>query len=164
MTTILLTEDFVLADRRVVAMSYDTATHASEPKIWVDPKGRGALGIAGSREVALDEITLSRLFEAAFKATETAAEPDIVEFKRLTEEKFRSLYAAYIVTKKGSFVVDGYVTAVKQPHSIVTGSGGLFARAAYYYGVKPEEIVPLVATFDETTSPEFDIFYRKDLK
>lgn len=164
MTTILVTEDFVLADRRVIAMSLDTVTHASESKIWVDPKGRGALGIAGSRETALDDVTFSRLFEAAFKATESMAEHDIAEFKRLSDEVFRNLYAAYLVTRKGSFFVNGYITVVNHPHTKETGSGGLFARAAYYYGVKPEEIVPLVANFDETTSPEYDIFYRKDLK
>lgn len=164
MTTLLITEDFILADRRAIALGIVSNIHVSEPKLWVDPKGRGAIGAAGSRRITLTDIHFSRYFDAAFKASETMQPEDLAEFNKLNAEFFVCNYAAYLITAKGAFVLNERIDAVTHPFLKETGSGGIFAKAAWYYGVKPEDIIPLVATFDETTSPDFDLFYRKDIK
>ena len=164
MTTLLITEDFILADRRAIALGINSNVHVSESKLWVDPKGRGAIGTAGSRRITLTDIHFSRYFEAAFKASETEQPEDIASFNKLNTEFFSCNYATYLLTAKGAFVLNDHVDVVTHPFLKETGSGGMFAKAAWYYGVKPEDIIPLVATFDETTSPDFDLFYKKDIK
>lgn len=162
MTTVLVTKDYILADRLV-----DYAGTVKElPKLhkhknkFVFYTGERVLdtefwkiSMAAAIEKYLDEDKRKEV------------EPLFVDFF----EKERIFDQIVIFTARKThwltLVAGKFEDLVINENAVwATGSGGGFARAAWATGISEKKIMPLVGSIDPSSSTTYDLFYRKSLR
>nr|DAG37567.1 MAG TPA: hypothetical protein [Caudoviricetes sp.] len=162
MTTVLVTKDYILADRLV-----DYAGTVKElPKLhkhknkFVFYTGERVLdtefwkmSITAAIEKYLDEDKRKKV-EPLFA--------DLIEKERIYDQIV--IFTAR-ETHWLTLVADKFKTFVINKNAVwTTGSGGDFARAAWATGISEKKIMPLVGSIDPSSSTTYDLFYRKHLR
>ncbi len=172
MTTILATDEFILADRK---LRHETELKLSmwSPvrKLYTFDEGRVAVAFAGNYGFKRSASDFKMLYDKIMKVL--YADRGSSSYSKLTADTtaFASgvlgglTFNVVIYTKEATYEYDIKGLTVRHPGGVVqVGSGSIYANAAYVFGVKPERIMEYVATLDEWSSREFDLIYRKDLK
>lgn len=162
MTTVLVTKDYILADRLV---EY-SGTVKELPKLH-------------KHKNKFVFYTGERVLDTEFwkMSTAVAIEKYLDEDKRkkveplLVElfEKEQMFDQIVIFTVRETYwlglVADKFKTFVINKNAVwTTGSGGGFARAAWATGISEKKIMPLVGSIDTASSQTYDLFYRKHLR
>lgn len=162
MTTVLVTKDYILADRLV---DYG-GTVKAVPKLH---KYKNKFVVYAGERVLDSDLWKKTIM--------TAVEKYLIEEKRTkVEGLFRDLierdrfYDQFIIytAEETHWLgrLDGkFESRILNKNTIwATGSGHGFARAAWATGISEKNIIPLVGTIDTATSETYDLFYRKHLR
>lgn len=162
MTTVLVTKDYILADRLV---DYG-GTVKEIPKLH---KYKNKFVVYTGERVIDSDLWKTMIM--------TGAEKYLIEEKRAKVEgifkdlieKEQTFDQIIIFTAKETHWL-GLVGGKFEAHALnkntvwTTGSGQGFARAAWATGIAEKNIVPLVGSIDTATSQSYDLFYRKHLR
>ncbi|EBV2202049.1 hypothetical protein DN143_11080 [Salmonella enterica subsp. enterica serovar Javiana] len=162
MTTVLVTKDYILADRLV-----DYAGTVKElPKLHKH-KNKFVF-YTGERVLDTEfwKISMTAAIEKYLDEDKRKeVEPLFVDFF----EKERIFDQIVIFTARKTrwltLVAGKFEDLVINENTVwVTGSGGGFARAAWATGISEKKIMPLVGSIDPSSSTTYDLFYRKSLR
>lgn len=162
MTTVLVTKDYILADRLV-----DYAGTVKElPKLHKH-KNKFVF-YTGERVLDTEfwKISMTAAIEKYLDEDKRKeVEPLFVDFF----EKERIFDQIVIFTARKTrwltLVAGKFEDLVINENTVwVTGSGGGFARAAWATGISEKKIMPLVGSIDPSSSTTYDLFYRKHLR
>lgn len=162
MTTVLVTKDYILADRLV-----DYAGTVKElPKLHKH-KNKFVF-YTGERVLDTEfwKISMTAVIEKYLDEDKRKeVEPLLVDFF----EKERIFDQIVIFTARKTrwltLVAGKFEDLVINENTVwVTGSGGDFARAAWATGISEKKIMPLVGSIDPSSSTTYDLFYRKSLR
>lgn len=162
MTTVLVTKDYILADRLV-----DYAGTVKElPKLHKH-KNKFVF-YTGERVLDTEfwKISMTAAIEKYLDEDKRKeVEPLFVDFF----EKDRIFDQIVIFTARKTrwltLVAGKFEDLVINENTVwVTGSGGGFARAAWATGISEKKIMPLVGSIDPSSSTTYDLFYRKSLR
>lgn len=162
MTTVLVTKDYILADRLV-----DYAGTVKElPKLHKH-KNKFVF-YTGERVLDTEfwKISMTAVIEKYLDEDKRKeVEPLFVDFF----EKERIFDQIVIFTARKThwltLVAGKFEDLVINENAVwVTGSGGGFARAAWATGISEKKIMPLVGSIDPSSSTTYDLFYRKSLR
>ena len=162
MTTVLVTKDYILADRLV---DYG-GTVKELPKLH---KYKNKFVVYTGERVLDSDLWKTMIISGAEKylIEEKRAKVEGI-FKDLIEKE-RLFDQVIIFTAKETFWL-GLVADKFEAHTLnkntvwASGSGQGFARAAWASGIAEKNIVPLVGSIDTATSQSYDLFYRKHLR
>lgn len=162
MTTVLVTKDYILADRLV---DYGGTVKAS-PKLhkyknkFVVYTGERVLDSEPWKMTIMSTVEEYLIEEKRAKVREL--------FKDLIEkEQFYDQIIIYTAEETHwlGLLGDKFVSHTLNKNTIwTTGSGQAFARAAWASGISEKNIIPLVGSIDTATSETYDLFYRKHLR
>lgn len=162
MTTVLVTKDYILADRLV-----DYAGTVKElPKLhkhknkFVFYTGERVLDTEFWK-ISMTATIEKYLDEDKRKEVESLL-VDFFEKERIFDQIViftarKTYWLTLVAGKFESFVINENTVWV-------TGSGGGFARAAWATGISEKKIMPLVGSIDPSSSTTYDLFYRKHLR
>lgn len=162
MTTVLVTKDYILADRLV-----DYAGTVKElPKLHKH-KNKFVF-YTGERVLDTEfwKISMTATIEKYLDEDKRKeVEPLLVDFF----EKERIFDQIVIFTARKTYwlalVAGKFESLVINENTVwTTGSGGGFARAAWATGISEKKIMPLVGSIDPSSSTTYDLFYRKSLR
>lgn len=162
MTTVLVTKDYILADRLV-----DYAGTVKElPKLHKH-KNKFVF-YTGERVLDTEfwKISMTAAIEKYLDEDKRKeVEPLFVDFF----EKERIFDQIVIFTARKThwltLVAGKFEDLVINENAVwATGSGGGFARAAWATGISEKKIMPLVGSIDPSSSTTYDLFYRKSLR
>lgn len=162
MTTVLVTKDYILADRLV-----DYAGTVKElPKLHKH-KNKFVF-YTGERVLDTEfwKISMTATIEKYLDEDKRKEiEPLLVDFF----EKERIFDQIVIFTARKThwltLVAGKFEAFVINENTVwTTGSGGGFARAAWATGISEKKIMPLVGSIDPSSSTTYDLFYRKSLR
>ena len=162
MTTVLVTKDYILADRLV---DYG-GTVKELPKLH---KYKNKFVVYTGERVLDSDLWTTMIISGAEKylIEEKRAKVEGI-FKDLIEKE-QTFDQIIIFTAKETHWL-GLVGGKFEAHALnkntvwTTGSGQGFARAAWATGIAEKNIVPLVGSIDTATSQSYDLFYRKHLR
>lgn len=162
MTTVLVTKDYILADRLV---DYG-GTVKELPKLH---KYKNKFVVYTGERVLDSDLWKTMIISGAEKylIEEKRAKVEGI-FKDLIEKE-QTFDQIIIFTAKETHWL-GLVGGKFEAHALnkntvwTTGSGQGFARAAWATGIAEKNIVPLVGSIDTATSQSYDLFYRKQLR
>ena len=162
MTTVLVTKDYILADRLV---DYG-GTVKELPKLH---KYKNKFVVYTGERVLDSDLWKTMIISGAEKylIEEKRAKVEGI-FKDLIEKE-QTFDQIIIFTAKETHWL-GLVGGKFEAHALnkntvwTTGSGHGFARAAWATGIAEKNIVPLVGSIDTATSQSYDLFYRKQLR
>lgn len=162
MTTVLVTKDYILADRLV-----DYAGTVKElPKLHKH-KNKFVF-YTGERVLDTEfwKISMTAAIEKYLDEDKRKeVEPLFVDFF----EKERIFDQIVIFTARKThwltLVAGKFEDLVINENAVwATGSGGGFARAAWATGISEKKIMSLVGSIDPSSSTTYDLFYRKSLR
>ncbi|EDM4449018.1 hypothetical protein CSU86_05745 [Salmonella enterica subsp. enterica serovar Dublin] len=162
MTTVLVTKDYILADRLV---DYG-GTVKELPKIH---KYKNKFVVYTGERVLDSDLWKTMIMSAAEKYLIEEKRTKVEGIFKDLIEKERLFDQVIIFTAKETFWL-GLVADKFEAHTLnkntvwVTGSGGGFARAAWATGISEKKIMPLVGSIDPSSSTTYDLFYRKSLR
>lgn len=162
MTTVLVTKDYILADRLV---DYG-GTVKELPKLH---KYKNKFVVYTGERVLDSDLWKTMIISGAEKylIEEKRAKVEGI-FKDLIEKE-QTFDQIIIFTAKETHWL-GLVGGKFEAHALnkntvwTTGSGQGFARAAWASGIAEKNIVPLVGSIDTASSQSYDLFYRKQLR
>lgn len=156
MTTVLVTKDFILADRKVVLHSL--------------PRERKKLIV--TKKFAI--FTGKNYLETPERKLLTSLVRNYLEGKiddvALLEkhDKLTGGNTTFVFCKNKVVHMEDRSVSVYTGDALVVpmgfGSGEVLALSAYFAGVDEKKITELVSNIDHFTSEKFDIVYRKDLE
>lgn len=177
MTTILITNDFVLADRSIghgIEMN-----RVLEPKMYRGKDNKGVIVVGGGkgfkRKASEWEEAYRSMMRLIHPIKIPGVPPERVNELNETQERLYLSYLKYFVanddkmfllTATNNFVFSAGETSaeVLYPGTCHTyGTGGDLAMYLYLLGLPPKEIIDGVSTLDQLTSKEYDIVFRKEL-
>lgn len=162
MTTVLVTKDYILADRLV---DYG-GTVKELPKIH---KYKNKFVVYTGERVLDSDLWKTMIMSAAEKYLIEEKRTKVEGIFKDLIEKERLFDQVIIFTAKETFWL-GLVADKFEAHALnkntvwASGSGQGFARAAWASGIAEKNIVPLVGSIDTATSQSYDLFYRKHLR
>lgn len=162
MTTVLVTKDYILADRLV---DYG-GTVKELPKIH---KYKNKFVVYTGERVLDSDLWKTMIISAAEKYLIEEKRTKVEGIFKDLIEKERLFDQVIIFTAKETFWL-GLVADKFEAHALnkntvwASGSGQGFARAAWATGIAEKNIVPLVGSIDTATSQSYDLFYRKHLR
>lgn len=162
MTTVLVTKDYILADRLV---DYG-GTVKELPKLH---KYKNKFVVYTGERVLDSDLWKTMIISAAEKYLIEEKRTKVEGIFKDLIEKERLFDQVIIFTAKETFWL-GLVADKFEAHTLnkntvwVTGSGGGFARAAWATGISEKKIMPLVGSIDPSSSTTYDLFYRKSLR
>ncbi|EAA4127181.1 hypothetical protein BZ425_15150 [Salmonella enterica subsp. enterica serovar Enteritidis] len=162
MTTVLVTKDYILADRLV---DYG-GTVKELPKIH---KYKNKFVVYTGERVLDSDLWKTMIMSAAEKYLIEEKRTKVEGIFKDLIEKERLFDQVIIFTAKETFWL-GLVADKFEAHTLnkntvwASGSGQGFARAAWASGIAEKNIVPLVGSIDTATSQSYDLFYRKHLR
>lgn len=162
MTTVLVTKDYILADRLV---DYG-GTVKELPKIH---KYKNKFVVYTGERVLDSDLWKTMIMSAAEKYLIEEKRTKVEGIFKDLIEKERLFDQVVIFTAKETFWL-GLVADKFEAHALnkntvwASGSGQGFARAAWASGIAEKNIVPLVGSIDTATSQSYDLFYRKHLR
>lgn len=162
MTTVLVTKDYILADRLV---DYG-GTVKELPKIH---KYKNKFVVYTGERVLDSDLWKTMIMSAAEKYLIEEKRTKVEGIFKDLIEKERLFDQVIIFTAKETFWL-GLVADKFEAHTLnkntvwVSGSGQGFARAAWASGIAEKNIVPLVGSIDTASSQSYDLFYRKHLR
>lgn len=162
MTTVLVTKDYILADRLV---DYG-GTVKELPKIH---KYKNKFVVYTGERVLDSDLWKTMIMSAAEKYLIEEKRTKVEGIFKDLIEKERLFDQVIIFTAKETFWL-GLVADKFEAHTLnkntvwASGSGQDFARAAWASGIAEKNIVPLVGSIDTATSQSYDLFYRKHLR
>lgn len=162
MTTVLVTKDYILADRLV---DYG-GTVKELPKLH---KYKNKFVVYTGERVLDSDLWKTMIISGAEKylIEEKRAKVEGI-FKDLIEKELFYDQIIIFTAKETHWL--GLVGGKFEAHALnkntvwTTGSGQGFARAAWATGIAEKNIVPLVGSIDTATSQSYDLFYRKHLR
>ena len=162
MTTVLVTKDYILADRLV-----DYAGTVKElPKLHKH-KNKFVF-YTGERVLDTEfwKISMTAAIEKYLDEDKRKeVEPLFVDF--FEKERIFDQIVIFTAGKTRwlTLVAGKFEDLVINENTVwVTGSGGGFARAAWATGISEKKIMPLVGSIDPSSSTTYDLFYRKSLR
>lgn len=162
MTTVLVTNDYILADRLV---DYG-GTVKAVPKLH---KYKNKFVVYTGERVLDSDLWKTTIMSGAEKylieEKRTKVEgifKDLIEKERLFDQII--IYTAEETHWLG--LLEGkFESRVLNKNTVwATGSGQGFARAAWATGITEKNIIPLVGSIDTASSQTYDLFYRKHLR
>lgn len=162
MTTVLVTKDYILADRLV---DYG-GTVKELPKLH---KHKNKFVVYTGERVLDSDLWKTTIMSGAEKylIEEKRAKIEGL-FKDLIEkEQFYDQIIIYTAEETHWLgLLEGkFESRVLNKNTVwATGSGQAFARAAWASGISEKNIIPLVGSIDTATSEAYDLFYRKHLR
>lgn len=162
MTTVLVTKDYILADRLV---DYG-GTVKELPKIH---KYKNKFVVYTGERVLDSDLWKTMIMSAAEKYLIEEKRTKVEGIFKDLIEKERLFDQVIIFTAKETFWL-GLVADKFEAHTLnkntvwASGSGQGFARAAWASGIAEKNIVPLVGSIDTASSQSYDLFYRKHLR
>lgn len=162
MTTVLVTKDYILADRLV---DYG-GTVKELPKIH---KYKNKFVVYTGERVLDSDLWKTMIMSAAEKYLIEEKRTKVEGIFKDLIEKERLFDQVIIFTAKETFWL-GLVADKFEAHALnkntvwASGSGQGFARAAWASGIAEKNIVTLVGSIDTATSQSYDLFYRKHLR
>lgn len=162
MTTVLVTKDYILADRLV---DYG-GTVKELPKIH---KYKNKFVVYTGERVLDSDLWKTMIMSAAEKYLIEEKRTKVEGIFKDLIEKERLFDQVIIFTAKETFWL-GLVADKFEAHALnkntvwASGSGQGFARAAWASGIAEKNIVPLVGSIDTASSQSYDLFYRKHLR
>lgn len=162
MTTVLVTKDYILADRLV---DYG-GTVKEFPKLH---KYKNKFVVYTGERVLDSDLWKTMIISAAEKYLIEEKRTKVEGIFKDLIEKERLFDQVIIFTAKETFWL-GLVADKFEAHTLnkntvwTTGSGQGFARAAWATGIAEKNIVPLVGSIDTASSQSYDLFYRKHLR
>lgn len=162
MTTVLVTKDYILADRLV---DYG-GTVKELPKIH---KYKNKFVVYTGERILDSDLWKTMIMSAAEKYLIEEKRTKVEGIFKDLIEKERLFDQVIIFTAKETFWL-GLVADKFEAHTLnkntvwASGSGQGFARAAWASGIAEKNIVPLVGSIDTATSQSYDLFYRKHLR
>lgn len=162
MTTVLVTKDYILADRLV---DYG-GTVKELPKLH---KYKNKFVVYTGERVLDSDLWKTMIMSAAEKYLIEEKRTKVEGIFKDLIEKERLFDQVIIFTAKETFWL-GLVADKFEAHTLnkntvwASGSGQGFARAAWASGIAEKNIVPLVGSIDTATSQSYDLFYRKHLR
>lgn len=162
MTTVLVTKDYILADRLV---DYG-GTVKELPKLH---KHKNKFVVYTGERVLDSDLWRKTIMSLAEKylIEEKRTKVEGI-FKDLIEKE--QFYDQIIIFTAEETHWLGLVEDKFEAHSLnkntvwATGSGQGFARAAWATGITEKNIIPLVGSIDTASSQSYDLFYRKHLR
>lgn len=162
MTTVLVTKDYILADRLV---DYG-GTIKELPKLH---KYKNKFVVYTGERVLDSDLWKTMIISAAEKYLIEEKRTKVEGIFKDLIEKERLFDQVIIFTAKETFWL-GLVADKFEAHTLnkntvwASGSGQGFARAAWASGIAEKNIVPLVGSIDTASSQTYDLFYRKQLR
>lgn len=162
MTTILVTKDYILADRLV-----DYAGTVKElPKLH---KYKNKFVVYTGERVMDTNFCKMMMFSAVEKFLDEGKREKVEELFKDLILKEKLFDQIIIYTAKETFwlgkIMEHFEYFLINDNTVwVTGSGGGFARAAWATGISEKKIMPLVGSIDTASSQTYDLFYRKHLR
>mgnify|MGYP000242132668 CR=1 FL=1 len=162
MTTVLVTKDYILADRLV---DYG-GTVKELPKLH---KYKNKFVVYTGERVLDSDLWKTMIISAAEKYLIEEKRTKVEGIFKDLIEKERLFDQVIIFTAKETFWL-GLVADKFEAHTLnkntvwASGSGQGFARAAWASGIAEKNIVPLVGSIDTASSQTYDLFYRKQLR
>lgn len=162
MTTVLVTKDYILADRLV---DYG-GTVKELPKLH---KYKNKFVVYTGERVLDSDLWKTMIISAAEKYLIEEKRTKVEGIFKDLIEKERLFDQVIIFTAKETFWL-GLVADKFEAHTLnkntvwASGSGQGFARAAWASGIAEKNIVPLVGSIDTASSQTYDLFYRKSLR
>lgn len=162
MTTVLVTKDYILADRLV---DYG-GTVKELPKLH---KYKNKFVVYTGERVLDSDLWKTMIISAAEKYLIEEKRTKVEGIFKDLIEKERLFDQVIIFTAKETFwlgsVADKFEAHTLNKNTVwASGSGQGFARAAWASGIAEKNIVPLVGSIDTASSQTYDLFYRKQLR
>lgn len=160
MTTILLTDKYLLADKLLGLWS--SRPHGRMKKIILSRDGKMAISIGGTVDFKDHHKQVARAVEY-FLTRYIQGKTDGSITKEL-RETLKDL-SVLVLTRNGKYYINKTDCAfVPEGNTEAYGTGAQLATTFALFDVEPEKIIPSVARIDQYTSREFDIVYTTDLK
>lgn len=184
MTTLLVTKNFIIADRSVC--NGMESNRQLEPKLYLTKDKRCVIAFVGNKGFPRKAKDWENAYDAFNKANKHNVPDWLLKLKehdvnRYNEakaelEKAASGYLSWLAPQKSDVVVAMYADYTfvydggKESTEVLYndqwyeyGSGGSLALCLHGLGIKPEELMGHVSTLDPLSSKEYDLIYRKEL-
>lgn len=160
MTTILLTDKFILADKLLGLWS--SRPHGRMKKIIISRDGKMAIAVGGTVDFKGHHNQVARAVEIFLNNyTQGKTNGDI------TKELAETLkdVTVLVLTRSGKYYITKTACAfVPEGNTEAYGTGAQLAVTFHHFGVDTDKIIPSVARIDQYSSRDFDIVYTTDLK
>lgn len=160
MTTIVTTDDYMVADRLVGIIRPKPVGRMK--KIHLSPDGRMAIGIGGTVDYKDHHKDVAKIvFEEMTKYLKGDKIPDT----NLRLGRMLKSVTVHVLTRSGKYLIkDGIISYIVHGLPEIYGTGDIIAGTFIAFGFPPEKIIPAVSKIDVWSTREFDIIYKTDLK
>lgn len=160
MTTIVTTDDYMLADRLVGIIS--VKTHGRMKKIHMSPDKRMAIGIGGTVDYKDHHKDVAKI---VFEEMTKYLAGDKLEKENPRFKKLLKSVTVHVLTRDSKFLItEGIISYIVPGLPEIYGTGDKLAATFIAFGMPPEKIIPAVSKLDVWSTREFDIIYKSDLK